>query len=272
MKIITAETDFLAYQKIFKHLKANKCPLLVWQPQPEGRSVLHSYLNSFHQETKLMHLDKSADVRIYPEIPIYCYSEKIQMIFKTEVFDLADRYFSLRMPSEVKIIEESEANKVQQQIRGMDFSTIWRSKRLGIEQLDEGPNYYKVKSMAQRSNRDQELLNSEFDGISLDEEDRIFAEKRESPRARPQKDKLVKIRLKDVDQTFTHKLFDLSRGGLGFVCEVETQFPKGATVLIVGFDGFELDDPILGKVMSIRPIDGEKSMWKVGVKFEDGQD
>ncbi|HLW57238.1 MAG TPA: PilZ domain-containing protein [Bacteriovoracaceae bacterium] len=269
MKIITAETDFLAYQKILKHLKANQCPLIIWQPQPEGRSVLQSYLNSFHQDTKLMHLDKTENVKLYSEIPVYCYSEKIQMIFKTQIFDLADRYFSLHMPQELKIIEEAEATKVQ--VRGIDFSTIWRSKRLGIEQLDEKPNYYKVKSMSQRSNRDQELLNTEFGGISLDEEDRLFADKRESPRARPQTDKKVKLKIKDHDQTFVLKLFDLSRGGMGFICEVENQFSKGHNLLVLGFDNFELDDPLFGQVMSVRPIDGE-SLWKVGVKFEDGQD
>lgn len=270
MKIITAETDFLAYQKIFKHLKANRSPLIVWQPQPEGRSVLHSFLNSFHQETKLMHLDKSKDVKLYNEIPVFCYSEKIQMIFKAEIFDLSDRYFSLRMPDIIKIIEEQEARKVQ--VRGMDFSTVWRSKRLGLEQLDEGPDYYKVKSMSQRSNRDQDLLNSEFNDISLDDEDRLFADKRESPRARPQIDKRVKIQIKDQEQTYVQKLFDLSRGGMGFVTEAENLFNKDEIVLIRGFDEFELDDPILGRIMSIRAIDGENSQWKIGVKFEDGQD
>jgi|SRR5690606_13799808 len=270
MKIITADTDFLAYQKIFRHLKANRCPLLIWQPGPEGRSVLHSYLNSFHRETKLMHLDKNQEMILYDEIPVYCYSEKIQMIFKANIFDLSDRYFSLHMPTEIKIIEEVEAKKVK--VKGMDFSTIWRSKRLGIEQLDEGPNYYKVKSMAQRSNRDQDLLNSEFSSVSLDEEDRLFADKRESPRARPAIDKRVKVKLKNIDQIFNLKLFDLSRGGLGFICEAETLFPKGEQILVTGFDDFDLDDPIIGTVMSARLIDGENYEWKIGVKFEAGQD
>src|SRR5690606_8788403 len=103
-------------------------------------------------------------------------------------------------------------------------------------------------------------------------EDRLFADKRESPRARPQKDKRVKLKLKDTEQNYTYKLFDLSRGGMGFICEVETIFKKGDTILVLGFDDFELDDPIFGKVMSVRPIDGESSQWKLGVKFEDGQD
>lgn len=270
MKIINADVDFLAYQKILKHLKANQCPLIIWQPQPEGRSVIQSHLNSFHQDTKLMHLDKSHDVKLYSEIPVYCYSENIQMIFKTEIFDLAERYFSLRMPVELKIIEETEASKVK--VSGIDFSTIWRSKRLKIDQLDEGGGYYKVKSMAQRSNRDQELLSSEFGSISLDEEDRLFADKRESPRARPQTDKSVKLKSKDSEENFTFKLFDLSRGGMGFICDIDDLFSKGQSLLVLGFDDFELDDPLFGKIMSIRPIDGESSQWKIGVKFEDGQD
>lgn len=242
---------------------------MIWQTQPEGRFVTHSYLNSFHQDSKLMHLDKNQNVHIYESIPVFCYSEQVQLIFKTHLFDLADRYFSLQMPKELKIIEEAEASKVR--IGGMDFSTIWRSKKLGLDQLDDTPDYFRVKSMAQRSSRDQDLLNSEFAGVSLDEEDRLFADKRESPRARPKLDKRVKIKRKEGDEVFNFKLFDLSRGGLGFVTEVETLFPKGENIYITGFDNFDLDDPIVGKVMSIRSIEDGKNGWKIGVKFEDGQ-
>lgn len=271
MKIISAHNDFLAYQKIFRHLKANRSPLIVWQPQPEGRSVLQSHLNSFHQETRLMHLDKSADIQLYPEIPVYCYAESMQLIFKTQIFDLSERYFSLKLPEVLKIIEEVEANRVI--VKDIGFSTVWRSKKIvQVDQLVETQDHYKVKSMAQRSNRDKDLLSSEFGIAQLDEEDRLFADKRESPRARPKTDKKVKLKIKDVDQTHIQRLFDLSRGGLGFFTQSETTFAKGQSVIVLGFDNFELDDPILGTVMSVRSIEGEPNLWKVGVKFEEGQD
>ena len=48
----------------------------------------------------------------------------------------------------------------------------------------------RVKSMAQRSNRDQQLLKSEF-GLTVDEEDKLYADQRAAPRARPKDDKWV---------------------------------------------------------------------------------
>ena len=56
---------------------------------------------------------------------------------------------------------------------------------------------------------DQGLLFS-----NLDEEDKIFAGQRESPRARPKMEKFVKLIPIGNNQASFYKLFDLSRGGL----------------------------------------------------------
>jgi hypothetical protein len=40
----------------------------------------------------------------------------------------------------------------------------------------------------------------------------------------------------------------------------------------MGFNEFLLDDPLIGKVMSIRPMDEHQVEFKVGVKFTEGQD
>ena len=128
----------------------------------------------------------------------------------------------------------------------------------------------RVKSMAQRSNRDQQLLKSEF-GLTVDEEDKLYADQRAAPRARPKDDKWVRL-VKGVSETpLPYKLFDLSQGGMGFVSFDETEFPKGSDIRVVGFNDFELDDPLFGQIMSIRPIDGVLSEFKIGVKFSEGQ-
>lgn len=269
MKTLTKDIDFLAYNKVLRYLKANQCPLIIWQGHPEGRTIVHCVLNSFHDESKLMHLDKIADAKFYEGLPIFCYVEQFQMIFKSELFDFAEKYFSIYMPKELKVIEEREARKVV--IPGMDFSTLWKSKRLKVEEIDETQDYYRVKSMSQRSNRDQELLGLEF-GVSLDEEDRLFADKRESPRARPQGNKKVKIQKLDGEMVHKLKLFDLSRGGLAFLSDLNGMFSKSEKLMVTGFDEFDLDDPIFGVVMSVRPVDEAQDEWKIGIKFEDGQD
>ena len=124
--------------------------------------------------------------------------------------------------------------------------------------------------MAQRSVRDQELLNHEFN-MSLDEEDKIFAGLRESPRARAKENKWVRVSLDDSAEFGVFKLYDLSRGGLGFICSKESKFKKGLRIKIIGFNDFDLDDPILGEVMSSRAVDESQIEFKVGVKFYDGQ-
>ena len=58
---------------------------------------------------------------------------------------------------------------------------------------------------------------------------------------------------------------------MGFVSFDETEFPKGSDIRVVGFNDFELDDPLFGQIMSIRPIDGVLSEFKIGVKFSEGQ-
>jgi c-di-GMP-binding flagellar brake protein YcgR len=129
----------------------------------------------------------------------------------------------------------------------------------------------RVKSMAQRSVRDQELLNLEM-GLTLDEEDKLFAAQRESPRARPKDDKWVKVLRSQGQSPLVYKLFDLSRGGLGFVSAVESEFTKGSLIYIVGFNDYDLDDPLIGTIMSIRSMDGNLGEFKVGIKFTEGQD
>lgn len=269
MKTLSKDVDFLAYSKVLRYLKANQCPLIIWQGHPEGRTIVNCVLNSFHDESQLMHLDKIPEARFYEGIPIFCYIEQFQLIFRTELFDIAERYFSIYMPKEMKIVEEREASVVKSV--GVDYSTFWKSKIIRVEDIDDTPDYYRVKSMSERSHRDKELLGLEF-GVSLEEEDRIFASRRESPRARPKSDKRVKIQKVDGEVVHKMKLFDLSRGGLGFLCDLDGMFNKGDKIMVTGFDEFDLDDPILGIVMSIRPVDGAQDEWKIGAKFDDGQD
>jgi hypothetical protein len=130
----------------------------------------------------------------------------------------------------------------------------------------------RVKSMVERTARDQEFLNSEFDAVSLDEEDKLFAEKREAPRARFKDDKFVKVQTLESNILQILKLFDLSRGGMGFITLEPQLFPKGTKILIVGFEGFNLDDPLIAEVMSQRAVDELQIEFKIGCKFDQGQD
>lgn len=272
MRVIKSDTGFLFYEKIFKQLMADQSDLVLWQLSPvDGkREISKSRINAFHMESGKIFFEMDPNANVKGDLPIYCFAEDSQIIFKATIDNILDTNLSVIMPEEIKVLEDPEVTLIQGKT-GTDYSTVWKSKRLKSMPVDTGPDIMRVKSMAQRSTRDQELLNNEF-GLTLDEEDKLFADKRESPRARPKADKWVKIALPQIEGPTIYKLFDLSQGGMAFVGFDETEFEKGDDVKIVGFNDFDLDDPLIGKIMSIRPIDGVESEFKFGVKFSEGQD
>jgi hypothetical protein len=273
MRVIKADTDFLFYQKIFKQLMADESTVVVWQISPETgqRNIADTKINALHFESGKIFFDLSSS-ELKGHLPLYCYAEAGPIIFKTDIQDILDNNLGVAIPEEIKMLEDPEVTHILGSI-GRDMSDVWKVKRLSDEKDEIPSDVMKVKSMAERSSRDQELLNNEFDPpLNLDEEDKIFADKRESPRARPKIDKFVKVAKIWGSGPEIYKLFDLSRGGMGFIIFDETGFAKGEDIHIVGFNEFDLDDPLVGRIMSIRPIDGAESEFKVGVKFSEGQD
>lgn len=271
MRVIKPDTGFLYYEKLFKQLMTNQCDVVVWQISPETgkRQISRSHITTYHLESKKIYFQMSAEEAFTSSLPLYCYAEDGPLIFKAEVQGLFDNSLCVGYPDEIKLLEEPDVTVVKGSLGGV-ISDVWRTKRLDVSPADLGPDYMKVKSMSERSSRDQELLNNEF-GVTLDEEDKMFADKRESPRARPKDDKWVKVAKIAGDGPQVFKLFDLSRGGMGFITFDAEEFQKGSDIHIVGFNDFDLDDPLVGKIMSIRPIDGTVE-YKIGVKFSEGQD
>jgi hypothetical protein len=272
MKIINPETGFLVYNKIFKYLLAKHSVVVLWQVSPESgsRQIYESHINAYNFESKKIFFELNTFGLLNTNSSIYGYIEDGGIIFKTSIDEVREVSVCLQLPSEIKLLEVSEFKKMEKTL-GSAASDVWRVKSKFLKPDKPAPDYMRVKSMAQRSNRDQELLNNEF-GLSLDEEDKIFASQRESPRARPKDDKWVKVVMRNSGEAILYKLFDLSRGGMGFLCSGETEFQKGESIEVKGFNDYELDDPLLGEVMSIRPMDSDMSEFKVGVKFSDGQD
>ena len=72
----------------------------------------------------------------------------------------------------------------------------------------------------------------------------------------------------DHDTALEHVLYDLSRGGLAFVVEVEDHFKKGDTIHVLEIEKARLDSPLVGEVMSVRALYVNEG-FKVGVKFVD---
>lgn len=273
MRIIKLATGFLYYQKIFHQLHKNQCKIVLWQFMPDSgkREISNTHIDSYNLDSGKICLKINSETNIVHHLPIYFYAEDGQIIFKTNIESLQDRTLSLKVPEELKLLEDPEINYVRGAV-GQGGSDVWKVKSLNPGTNIIPSNVMRVKSMAQRSSRDQDLLNNEFEPVNSDEEDKLFAGKRESPRARPRLEKYVKIARIVGQGPKRYKLFDLSRGGMGFLVLELEEFQKGDDIQVIGFNDFDLDDPFLGKVMSIRPIDEQELQFKVGVKFTEGQD
>lgn len=266
MKVIKSDSGFLIFQKIFKLIHSNQYPVVLWQNRDDGTKVIiNSILNSFNLESAQLHFEKKSTSEVR-DGDIYFYCEHEQFIFKTSVQEIKAGVFTVVVPFEIKLLEGPDIELIRGQV-GVDLMAPWKTKSL---KLDD--DYLKIKSMSERSTRDQEFLNNEFDSVSLDEEEKLFADKRESPRARPKIDKWVKVKAESSDVVHLLRLFDLSRGGIGFLSTDTHLFSKGSTVEVVGFEEFDLDDPLIGVVMSHRPIDEAQVEFKIGVKFSEGQE
>lgn len=271
MRVIKSDSGFLAYQKLFRHVVTNHCPVVVWQIDPleSKRRILESRLNSFHLESKLLHFEFIEIETLNNSLPVYVYSEDGQFIFKTTLHDMNKKSFSLVLPPEIKMLEEPDVSFIRGS-SGIDIGGVWKTKRIPIE-TPQQKDYMVVKSMKDRSARDQEFLNNEFNPVTLDEEEKLYADKRETPRARPKIDKFVKVKSEMSEDVHTFKLFDLSQGGIGFVTMEPELFPKGSKIQVVGFEDFNLDDALIAQVMSQRPIDDTQIEYKIGCKFDEGQ-
>ncbi len=267
MKVLNPEPGFSSYLKIFKEVQSLKQKVVVWQVTPQGRVVCETLLLSYSPETMTLNI-LPGEQPLNPALPLYFYLEAEQVIFKSKVENVSPKYITAGFPNEMRILDESEESIT---FKKNHLSTVWVTKTANTS-VDRYNDHVRVKTMSERSLRDQDFLNGEFNPVNLDEEDKIYADKRESPRVRPKADKLVKVVKKGEAKVHVMKLFDLSRGGMGFLTFTPDQFPKGTELYVTGFDTFELDDPLIGTVMAQRAVDEANVEFKIGVKFNEGQE
>jgi hypothetical protein len=253
MKNVTAREGSQVFQKFFTDLVKFQAPLVVWQLSANGQRIIHSSQikeivvdEGFFQVSSIQEIDyQFASGNL-----LYCYSEKSGAIFKSRALALSGDLAQLKLPDELLFLDESDIIRIKGAV-GIDLSDApWKVKRLG------------------RSERDEAIFNEQLDSISLSEEEKLFADKREAPRAKPKVDKIVTCQLAQQPQTSQNfKLFDLSRGGLGLLILIEDTFKKGQHVEVTAMEGQDLDEPFIGEVMSVRSLAPEDVGWKVGIKF-----
>lgn len=273
MKVIDSD-NVPMLRRIFRHLQRRQAILVTWQIDPKTgkRSIYHSTLGSFQTEMKKVSFTLTEPRDLDPVQDVFFYAEDGQLIFKTELQQCNAGNLIVSFPKEVRLLDEPDAHLVEG-LAGENIQGNWHLKRFNVDVPEDFDAITETaaKAMSERTSRDQDFLSAEF-SPSLDEEDKMFADKRESKRVRPKVNKLVKLTVKGDENIHVLKLFDLSQGGMAFLTMLPDNFPKGSEVVVLGFGDFDLDDPLLGTIMSKRPVDDMAIEHKIGIKFSDGQD
>jgi hypothetical protein len=255
MKSVTSREDSQVFHKFFTDLGKFQDAIVLWQLLADGRRIIHqSRVVEIVADESFMQVSDSQgkNYEFTANTYLYCYVENRGAIFKSFLLARSGELAQLQLPLELIYLDDSDVYRIKNGM-GFDLSNApWRVKRLG------------------RSERDEAIFNTQLESLSLSEEDRLFADKREAPRARPKVDKMVTCRQAQTPASAqSFKLFDLSRGGLGLLVLIDGTFKKGQQVEITAMEGDDLDEPILGEVMSVRSLAPETVGWKVGIKFVD---
>jgi hypothetical protein len=267
MKVIKSDAGLSRYKIIFGHLEVKHSKLIAWQVDPDTRErkVFETQLTSFKPDENYLKLKKDPQQSVEKNLPLYVYSEEGQIIFKSLFVEIQDQEALLTLPGELKLLEDQDVKSIQNMIGvhlNVDENFPLPSPK------EEGVS---VKSLSERSSRDQEFLNNQFLTLSLDEEDKAFSGVRESPRARPKLDKWLTIQTPTMQGFQEVRIYDLSRGGISFITMELDLFPKGTKIKVLSIDNFELDDPLMAEVMSSRAIDELEIEYKIGCQFQEGQ-
>lgn len=267
MRVIKSDSGYSMYKIIFGHFESRNTKLVVWQVRPENRErrILETRFISFLPDSNSLYLKISSNSQIIKDLPLYVYSEDGQIIFKSYILEVLGEKFRVSIPSEIKLLEDNDVKSIQNIISDQ-FS---KNESVPLFKLEEAEIV--IKSLAERSFRDQDFLNNQFTTLSLDEEDKLFSEVRESPRARPKIDKWLKIKSSKTPIIQDARIYDLSRGGISFITMEVELFPVGSKVKVLSIDNFILDDPLIAEIMSSRAVDDLEIEFKIGCQFHEGQ-
>jgi hypothetical protein len=240
--------------------------IIAWQLKSKDERLVDLIkLTQIEGTDKLIFSQNNPKEKIYMPGTIYCFVPSKNTIFKFKFITYENSFVTTELPMEVKLLDESDTNLLDQKYdykrNKPDFYIVKGNKKTSSH---SGPDIMKVKSI---SKHDMDIFNEELGAITLDQEEKMFAGSRETPRARPKKDKIVNVKRSSDTEGKSYLLFDLSQGGLSFIVNLEDNFNKGDQLEILGFDLKVFDEPMVGQIMSIRPLDELGFQNKIGIKF-----
>ena len=307
MKTINIDSNIDEFHNFFGQVQDSTETVIVWQLDPitQKRNIFHSKLSEVTNSDNSISFNTLNDSAYdFTSESLYFYVESRMSIFKAEQISIQNNFMSVRYPDELKFLDEIEDDKLKAVFSAINpnyvkvppsFHEIAESKDKGYTFVSgegranqEAPDWHKVNgggrnekietmwkgainSHNSQSDHDKALFETELSFVTLDDEDKKYEGQRAAPRARPPEGKIVIISSKtnpDKPQE-TLPLFDLSRGGLGFMTISESAYAKGEVINILGFDNNKFDEPMFVIVRSVREADEMGKQFKVGCQFID---
>lgn len=256
--------------KYFQEFIAEQRPALIWQldENSQKRSLRRVALSSARKEEdtlKARALEKNKDFHL-PRDDVYFYVASARLMFKSFKVNVEKETYIGRLPNILRVLNDEEHDKIMQALLALEPEKA--QLVLDYGKPPKGPAEEREIDYSQwlKTPRDREIFEAELSFMALDEEDAIYADQREAPRARPTEGKTVTLKLADREPS-EYSLFDLSRGGLSVLAFFEGEFEKGDVVYITGFDDKQLDEPMKAEVKSLRPADEQGMQFKFGMMF-----
>lgn len=278
---IEAPQDFFKY---FQGLITSKKSALVWQldENSKKRSLYRVIFLSARREEDILKaesLEKNRDF-LLPRDDLYFYVDSYQLLFKSSKINVEGHIYEGGLPKQIKVLNEQEREQILAAFAEIDpakkeiyLDYTRKKKEQPAYEAAEDPVElgYELETAAgkkEQSERDREIFESELSFVALDEEDKLYADKRNAPRARPPEGKMVTMQISDGSRDQgVYSLFDLSRGGLSVLTFSEDEFSPGDVVHIQAFDDRVLDEPMVAEVKSSRPADEQGIQFKIGMMF-----
>lgn len=236
-----------------------------------------------------------------------------KIIFKSEIDSIEDKFARVKFPESIKFTEDMVGETPEEDLGLKEFAKYIQGHGLGNHVPDimrvagEGranENRKNMKlvrgagranvnteshmrlnthnatdklstkwSVSKMSSHDSDIFNEELSFISLDEEDKLFADQRETVRAKPKEGKMITVMKRDeADEEEIYPLYDLSQGGLAFLVTDKERYEKGSVLSVIAFDQKRFDTPMQVKIMAIREADEAGVQFKVGCAFVGGEE
>lgn len=224
------DEGLLVYQKTFGGLTRSSKPLLAWQAGGAERVRREVRLGHYDHEGRSLKF-VSAD-NPFTSGTVFFWEESEHLLFKTTMGESTPEGFGVALPEEIRFVEGTDLHVLR-----------------GAAAFTGGGHWSGT--------------------LNAVDEDRRYGELREAPRLRAKGERKLRVRAAGDGEAIEYALFDLSRGGLAFVCDEADRFKRGETIHVTEVEGSHLDEPLAGEIMSVRPLDGGAG-HKVGVKFSEG--